>query len=481
MHMSGAVRRISQLVAGGLIAGLLVAGAGAASQAAEPTGAPRASSPTRALNVLVLGDSYSAGNGATDDQGNEQYYGPADCYRSKVDWGEKYAAALRAAGQPVNLVNHACSGGVTADFTNPRVMDTSAPRTAANPSGATTQSAADAALTAADPCDTGQFPDEESWTYASTVVTPLVITYTCTRTIRPQIDFITPDTDLVLFTMGGNDIKFSTIVTDCFILKNGASCKADIDAATALLPTVRQRLLGALAAMRAHGLRDDAKIVQLGYPLLQVDNDYRTPDGYQAGNAIRAFGLTGNAAIAAAVPEANAGHPGQVAFLGGVPEKFAGHEPDASTPTGNPDRWINQLDGTNSSFFYHPNRLGQTAYASLLAAQGTFGATPTGKKLEARLRVRLSRVGRTTPGRSTVRLRVKVRLNDEVSPRGKVVVRGLPGRHRLAVKKLRTSADGRLRITVRLRTSQVKRLQVTYRDASAPAVTVTRRLRNGSR
>ena len=55
------------------------------------------------LDVLVLGDSYAAGNGATDDQGVEQTYGPDGCRRSRVNWGEKYAAALapgRLSGGP---------------------------------------------------------------------------------------------------------------------------------------------------------------------------------------------------------------------------------------------------------------------------------------------------------------------------------------------------------------------------------------------
>lgn len=55
------------------------------------------------IDILVVGDSFSAGNGATDDQGVEQTYGPDGCRRSRVNWSEKYAAALRVGGQPVRL------------------------------------------------------------------------------------------------------------------------------------------------------------------------------------------------------------------------------------------------------------------------------------------------------------------------------------------------------------------------------------------
>ena len=49
--------------------------------------------PGQVLNVLVVGDSYSAGNGATGTT-----YGPADCYRNTTHWSERYAAGLRALG-----------------------------------------------------------------------------------------------------------------------------------------------------------------------------------------------------------------------------------------------------------------------------------------------------------------------------------------------------------------------------------------------
>ena len=69
------------------------------------------------LKVVLLGDSYSAGNGAGD------YYGPHECYRSKNNWAERYIEALRTQGYAVTFVNRACSGGVTADIFNDRVDD----------------------------------------------------------------------------------------------------------------------------------------------------------------------------------------------------------------------------------------------------------------------------------------------------------------------------------------------------------------------
>ena len=462
------------LTASTVVAGLLVAPTSVAASAATGK-APS--------DILVLGDSYSAGNGATDDRGAEQTYGPDGCRRSRVNWSEKYAAALRAAGQPVNLVNHACSGGVTADITSPRVMDT-ATKVEPTPAGVSTTDQADASLAKDDPCNTHAFPAEEFWTYHATTVTPAFVTYECTRNLRPQADFVSSKVDLVLFTMGGNDAGFSSIVQNCFVpgARTSSGCKSKVDAARALLPQIRQRLLTDIAAIRSHGLRDDAKMVQLGYPWLQQDNHFTLsdPPGYAAGDAVRSLVSDGDAAISAIVPTVNAGHPGQLSFLAGVPEKFSGHEPDATTPAGNPDRWINQVgDGTAVEVFYHPNRLGHIAYAALLGTHGTFGA-PTSppaaahRGVRAQLHVRLAR-HRVHVGHR-LRLRVAVALSNGSRPHGRVIVKDVARHRRLASRQLRRSDHGRVRLSVRLRHAGRTTIAVVYRDPAAPAVRTTRRV-----
>jgi len=448
-----------------LTAGLMGMGMGGAA-AAHEDGAQRApgAAALSTLDVLVLGDSYAAGNGATDDLGAEQTYGPDGCLRSRVNWGEKYAATLRSAGYRVSLVNHACSGGRAADLAAPRRMGTVS-RTTPTPVGVTTLAEADAYLATVDPCNTHRFPDEEFWTYDATAVTPVVISYDCTRNLRPQADFVTPDVDLVLYTAGGNDAGFSEIVQNCFVfgLRTASACKNRVDTARAELPQIATRLLAGVAAMRAHGLRDDARLVQLGYPYLQVDNGFTLTDGtgtYDAGNQVRSIVAEGNAVLAAAAP----------VFLPGVPEKFAGHEPDALI--GNPARWINQVgDGSSVDVWYHPNRLGHTAYAELLAAQGTFGI-PVDRAVTAKLKVRAVRL-RSTSGQR-IRLRIKVTLSDGSRPHGSIVIRGLPGHRKLATTKLREKDHGSKRLTVRLAQQRINRVRIVYRDRVAPVVKVTR-------
>jgi lysophospholipase L1-like esterase len=438
----------------------------------------------RALDVLVVGDSYSAGNGATGTT-----YGPAGCYRNTTHWSERYAAGLRDQGYTVRLANHACSGGRTPDVHTPRAMDTQSGRTTAAPAGVTTAGQADAYLRDADPCNTRVFPDEEFWTYRATSVSGGSITYDCTRTLRPQAHFVTADTDLVVLTMGGNDAGFSTIVQGCFVVgtRSASACRSAVDHARALVPAIKQRLLDDVAALRAHGLREDAKIVQLGYPWLQLDNGFTLPDPdapltpYPAGDAVRSLISDATAELATLPAAANVGHPGQMTFVDGVTTAFSGHEPDAQVT--NPQTWINQaFSGADTNLWYHPNDLGQAAYARLLLAHGTFGAAapattppPGGAAPTATLRVRPTRHRFARPG--PVVVRVRTRLSDGTVPSGRLVVRVAGHREPVTRRVLEASANGRLRLRVRgLRVGR-HRLVVVYRDRIATAVTDRVRVR----
>ena len=242
----------------------------ASAAASVPSAQAAPAAPGQPLDVLVIGDSYSAGNGATGAT-----YGPAGCYRNTTHWSERYAAGLRAQGLTVNLANHACSGGRTPDVHTPRAMDTQANRTKPAPAGVTTTEQADAHLRSSDPCNTRTFPAEEFWTYRATSVTAGTITYDCTRNLRPQADFVTADTDLVVFTMGGNDAGFTSIVQGCFVrsarrirLPRGRGRGPGPD------PGDQAALLEGRGRAPGRGLREDARIVQLGYPWLQVDNGF---------------------------------------------------------------------------------------------------------------------------------------------------------------------------------------------------------------
>lgn len=369
-----------------LILSLALAGA-ALPALSVPTASPaQAASEAQPLKVVLLGDSYSAGNGARDVNGDRDYYGPEDCYRSKSNWAEKYVDHLGTLGYNVTFVNRACSGGVTDNLVNPRKMDSSGgTRLLAGTN--LTREQAQPAIEAMDPCNNGYYPDEEYWTYEVLMTTPYgaetLVDYECTRYLVAQTTAVNADTDLVLFTNGGNDIEFDRIVTQCFVTgsRSPSDCREAVDDARDALPAANQGILNAIDQMRANHLREDARVVLLGYPLLALDNGYDLTswfglgnDNYQVADEVRALGLDGNAAQTALMTDANAGHPGQVTHLAGVPAHFDGHEPDGSATNRNPDRWIHEFETRIRFEWYHPNPRGHEEYAWLLSQGGTYGA-----------------------------------------------------------------------------------------------------------
>ncbi|MCI0425242.1 MAG: GDSL-type esterase/lipase family protein, partial [Actinobacteria bacterium] len=273
------------------------------------------------IEIVLLGDSYSAGNGARN------YVPGNDCYRSASNWAERFANTLRDGGHEVDLFNWACSGAVTGHV------------------------------------------DDQDWV-------------------------VSDSTDLVLLTIGGNDVNFSHIVLACFGARTPVAqiylpdfvtnltpwlCEQFVNRAASVTadPTATGlggRVLSVLLGLRDEGLRADARVVLLSYPYLELGGDYYLQ--YPVGQAVRALGDLGDAAQAAAVAGANA-EGMNVLFLDAIKEAFAGHEPDGSPFAQNPDRWLHEfLDSQLYAEWYHPNSDGHQAYADALVAAGLFPPDP---------------------------------------------------------------------------------------------------------
>lgn len=309
------------------------------------------------LKVLLLGDSYSAGNGAG------AYYGPGACHRSKKNWAERYVRWLTAEGHPVTFVNRACSGGVTADYAGARSFGI--PRLPMVPGVSKCRA---------------ESPDENAERRTVDVVGPDP-TF-CLKSLDPQSDAVDKSVDLVLFTFGGNDIAFSEIVQSCFILylasPNG--CQNKVDAAEASLGTLQSDLTNILLDMRSK-LRPDAKIIFMGYPQLvsegfsvnSLDVRGRVEGSYDLDN-VRDLGSAGAASQQAAVKAANAAAKTDfVTYEADVITTFSGHEPQPR-PHSNKDRWLLQAaDSLDRDEWYHPNGQGHDAYAKLLEDRGEPG------------------------------------------------------------------------------------------------------------
>ncbi|GAB7189437.1 hypothetical protein NUM3379_01430 [Kineococcus sp. NUM-3379] len=335
------------------------------------------------LDVVILGDSYSAGNGAG------RYGGPLLCYRSENNWGNQYARSL-ADRYTVNVVNRACSGGVIADITQRRKMETRpVPIPVPGPLATKDDPRARALLNASRLC-TPRYDEEFEITPLTAVAGPAAgvttVTFACTRYIQPQIDAINEGTDLVLFSMGGNDIGFAEIVEQCFVLgaRDVDTCESSVQTARADVATkVGDRLAAALPTIKKK-MRGDAKIVLKSYPHLERDPNYtlrnlRRTTSFAVGKEVRALGDEGNTAQRRAVDAANADPSGpRVIYVPEVKPEFAGKEPDGRVCCENPDRWVAEFDDLDMHMWYHYNERGHQEIARILRGKSDFGLGGTG-------------------------------------------------------------------------------------------------------
>lgn len=324
------------------------------------------------LNITLIGDSYSAGNGGGG------YTGVPNCYRSQHNWAQRYIHWLNHQGIATTFQNRACSGSKIEDLHNYRNLETYHKTTLllGNLTGDSNKLHNTIAQTGVCKAYTVDDSIETSLQITNSTYLPRTnqtkVAFKCVQRLRPQLDFVGPETDLVLMTIGGNDLDFANIVKQCFFFSNKSFCQNLIRKANDLLPDLQNHITQTLIKMRARGLRPDAKVVLLGYPLLSINNNHTIgllPPGYPVAQEIRALGLAGNRAQATAVAADNKQHPGQVTFIDTVPRHFTGHEPDPDFFRENPRGWLYELSGyslLNVHEFYHLNPLGHANYAELL-------------------------------------------------------------------------------------------------------------------
>jgi lysophospholipase L1-like esterase len=368
---------------------LVLVGSTSVSPAAPVPAPEHSAAPDRSIRIVQLGDSYSAGNGAGD------YRGPKGCYRSGESWGERYARWLREQDYAVSFANRACNGGVIRDVRKtrefkPETINVAAPRGAL---------ASDPAVRAALERACIRYPEEEKvadLTKIKIMRAPRSgVRYasgSCVRTLEPQWNAVTRETDLVLMTVGGNDAQFAEIVKQCFVpgLRDVASCQKHITFAEDHLDDIQEDLTQLLKDLRAGDrLRADAKVVVLTYPYLslltswtlrsfQAQVPFAGGDSVDAGKKVREVGRRGDSMQRAAVNAANAEAGTQyVTLVDSVKAHFAGHEPHPAATVVNPFRWLHEIERLTEEENYHPNDRGHAEEDALLHAYGDFGAVVT--------------------------------------------------------------------------------------------------------
>jgi hypothetical protein len=195
----------------------VVSGAFVSAQATRvQTEASAGASAVDGLSILVLGDSYSAGQGAG------RYTGPPRCNRSRRNYGQHFKRLVEARhpGRTVTVVTKACSEASTADYF------------------------------ATDP-DTGQVP---------------------------QATWVNTRYDVLMLTLGAEDLGFPRIFRRCLAeaTDSARACRARLlDARRTVRSGATKRRLERVLAHISRQAAPHARVVLLGYPRLEGSADLR--------------------------------------------------------------------------------------------------------------------------------------------------------------------------------------------------------------
>jgi lysophospholipase L1-like esterase len=155
---------------------------------------------------------------------------------------------------------------------------------------------------------------------------------------------------LVTMTVGGNDIGFSTVVSNCTVFSSDTTCRNAVNTAVAKIPAMKANLITLLTQIRSNA--PAARIVVLGYPYLYSTGSCGAGQpGLVKRTALHNGADALDAALATAVGDA--GVTGSKTFVD-VRPAFTGHDICASSS----QRWLNGLNIFNSGESFHPNTAG---------------------------------------------------------------------------------------------------------------------------
>jgi lysophospholipase L1-like esterase len=204
-----------------------------------------------------------------------------------------------------------------------------------------------------------------------------------------QVDLVTPGTDYVTITVGGNDVGFRDVVTTCALPGWLGNCTAVVNAGRTRVRTVLGTQLDRVyAAVEAKA--PGARVAVTGYPRLFNGTDCNPLTFFTADELRQINAGTDdlNAVIKARAEAAG------FTFVETRPA-FTGHAVCDRAP------WINNLIVPTVNSF-HPNIAGHYAYATL-TAPALFGTPVTAARPLAESQVRLPQV-RTADGPTRLRL-----------------------------------------------------------------------------
>ncbi|WP_330467769.1 SGNH/GDSL hydrolase family protein [Micromonospora zamorensis] len=187
--------------------------------------------------------------------------------------------------------------------------------------------------------------------------------------LPPQLNAVTSNTSLVTVQIGGNDIGFSGIITDCaeasLSSPLGSPCKnrftaGGVDQLQARIVAATPKVTAVLQAVRRAA--PGARVVVLGYPAILPDSGYGcwpvVPIAYQDVPYLRGVEKSLNAMLASA-----AGANG--ATYADVYTPSIGRDMCKSSGT----RWVEGLVPQNAAAPFHPNARGEQGMATAVLAK----------------------------------------------------------------------------------------------------------------
>ncbi len=361
-----ALTMLSALALAGSAVIVTPAAAGATPPAAF-AGAPLSSNADTEPTAVQLGDSYSAGNGAGA-------YVERTCWRSPLNYGAPAAAAMGA-----KYVNVACSGGVVKDILEPRSFGGSFLRTKTYRVPRSLPDRRAEWMRQAKEANLCGVPAQADWYYAynriasSTAGDYYTATVRCRLWAKPQIDAVNENTSAVFLTIGGNDVGFTEIVTQCIALRDEGGCRRQIESAQSLVPTMKSRTKDALRQVHERS-GGRAKVYLLSYPYLLKRESYRLPDlapRYDAGAALNRLQDSGDQAQAELMSELNAETgTDHFVYVDTVKDEWGGrtHSIDTRLGAHNHGAWLWPILATGREFaeWMHPKPEGWAASSRAL-------------------------------------------------------------------------------------------------------------------
>ncbi len=282
----------------------------------------------KALHITLLGDSYSAGNGA----GN--YYGEKGSYRSKNNWAHRYADWLNKQGVNTTLTNLAHNGSTTEKVIGEQIKNV--------------PESTDLVMLTIGGND-ARFAEVVRYCFAAGYRGPKE----CESKVKYARD------------------QFTAIIN---------STREIFEKLEKKLPKTSQIVLVGYPLLTT---RDEFCLAQTGSKLRVL-----CPGGtinYQAGFEVRDAGIDFNGLQLELVQKWNETHELKATHISSVVTKFFGHEPDPSGTNRNEKRWLNEFletegkanaDGivesklsNDTKEFYHPNITGHEQIAKLIEAR----------------------------------------------------------------------------------------------------------------